>query len=107
MPSNDERREVAARLRDMANRRGLYGRDVFFANLIDALAMERRTSVGETLERLADLIEPSERTCTMRYYPASDLWRCSECVGATNAERTLDEPPVYCQWCGSRVIQYE
>lgn len=63
MPSNEERREVAARLRDMANRRGLYGRDVFFANLIDALSMERRTSVGEILERLADLIEPEERIC--------------------------------------------
>lgn len=48
-----------------------------------------------------------ERTCTMRYYPASNLWRCSACVGATHAERTLDEPPVYCQWCGARVIQYE
>lgn len=44
-----------------------------------------------------------ERTCTMRFCPASNLWRCSECAGATHAERTNDEPPTYCQWCGTRL----
>lgn len=45
------------------------------------------------------------RTCTMRFYMASNLWRCSECVGATHAERTNDEPPRFCQWCGAEVTK--
>lgn len=48
----------------------------------------------------------AERTCTMRFYPASSLWRCSECVGATHAERSDDELPMYCQWCGARVKEF-
>lgn len=46
-----------------------------------------------------------ERMCTMHFYPASNLWRCSECVGATHAERSDDELPMYCQWCGARVVE--
>lgn len=70
MPSIDERREVAARLRELEETK-YWERDFFsveFTNAImgmyaDALGIERRASVGEFLERLADLIEPQEHIC--------------------------------------------
>lgn len=102
MPSLEERREVAARLRDMANRRGLYGRDVFFANLIDALSMERRTSVGEILERLADLIEPDERTCrVVREFVDIGGERMTDFTCCFNQNGWGHS---YCPSCGARVI---
>lgn len=115
MPSNEERREVAARLRDMANRRGLYGRDVFFANLIDALSMERRTSVGEILERLADLIEPElERTCwNDSLKRGKGVFCCSECGThldiADMEEEDMDVfyEPSYCPTCGLKVVRWD
>lgn len=109
--SNDERREVAARLRDMANRRGLYGGDVFFANLIDALSMERRTSVGEILERLADLIEPEDRTCRIEPIKSGTRYLVSKytCCGYELVDSLTDPhasniPEGYCPSCGARVI---
>lgn len=62
MPTNEERRQVAAKMRDMAKER-VWHDNYFIAYLIGALSMESRASVGEILERLADLIEPQEHIC--------------------------------------------
>lgn len=119
MTSNEERREVAARLRksiltegaaDIEERMGLKpliaARFVAVSNLIAALSFDKGiVSMCELANRLADLIEPEpERTCIMRFYLASNLWRCSECDGKTYAERTNDEKPDFCQWCGAKVV---
>lgn len=113
MPTNDERREVAARLRDMANRRGLYGRDVFFANLADVLSMERRASVGEILERLADLIEPEERTCHVVSTIQREYYIEGQAVFEYETELSCGhkfsddygDALNYCPNCGLRVIE--
>lgn len=122
MPTNDERREVAARLRkytyyakkhDANNplEKKVENGNSMFRNIAQAVGggcSNMTDTYEETLLKLIDLIEPEpERTCTMRFHPASNLWRCSECTGATHAERTNDEPPAYCQWCGSRVRAVE
>lgn len=64
MPTNDERREVAARLRDMAP-----GSDwpnyVAEACGMDVSKMSNNlhTFTEQLCQRIADLIEPEERTC--------------------------------------------
>lgn len=47
----------------------------------------------------------SYRTCTMRFFPASNRWKCGECEGYTNAEHTDDEPPAFCPRCGAAVTK--
>ena len=45
-----------------------------------------------------------KRTCTMHFFAASNIWRCSECEGVTYPERTNASPPLYCLWCGAKVV---
>lgn len=84
MPTNDERREVAARLRDMAP-----GSDwpnyVAEACGMDVSKMSNNfhTFTEQLCQRIADLIEPEERTCrniankTDREF--GNPFICSEC----------------------------
>lgn len=97
MPTNDERREIAARLQDMANERGRHDRALFFASLIDALSMEGRASVGEILNRLAELIEPEERTCRPSNKCGFPTCECGEVFKDFNL-------PNYCPNCGAKVV---
>lgn len=68
MPTNDERREVAARLRELAQDSARCGDDgvgeracrVLLGPRVDLLDV---VDAHFTLTRLADLIEPEERTC--------------------------------------------
>lgn len=108
MPTNDERREVAARLREEE-----YGLEYF--TLMAILGFDRDAEpyfdgyhrcperLNEDMRlRLADLIEPEERTCRMK--PSENgvglkQWGCSGCGGMTVSDL---EPP-FCSKCGARV----
>lgn len=54
MPTDDERREVARRLRNEAK----FGWCIWVGSLRDALGVDGETSGQDILNRLADLIEP-------------------------------------------------
>lgn len=99
MPTNDERREVAARLREPYPR---------FTNLVDAFGLTAPVPIHELRYRLADLIEPEERTCRMHdanWDGGRCTWGCicSEC-GAKH-EHKRGGWMNFCPNCGARVIQ--
>lgn len=105
MISNEERREVAARLRAL---------DVHdwndFMDEVDSLETAIGCSIGQDWQdqdwwdRLADLIEPyPERTCKMTLDYEDEDWYCSECGGFTQSFNK----PNYCVYCGAKVIDNE
>lgn len=109
MPTNDERREVADGLRRQVKRLGPqmdahefahYGADV-----IDAYSELRW---DQMMLRLADLIEPEERTCHMRDASWDDgqcTWGCicSECGAKHEHERSGWMN--FCPFCGAKVVK--
>ena len=122
MPSLDERREVAAKLRKTNLAEGAEDiqeiqrfdyvtavRFVMWPNLVSVLFRGKPiVSMHEIIERLADLIEPEpERTCRMepgkRGYPICS--NCGEEMDAYTCE--WSEPMEYsypfCYACGARV----
>lgn len=99
MPTNDEHREVARRIRDKGSIS--YYSDVF--KLIMGHEPPLGTSAREDdealAERLADLIEPEpERTCHM-IDNGCELC-CSEC----DWRHSYDDDPNYCMGCGAKVV---
>ena len=110
MPTNEERREVAAMLRNPAGHKAA---DEELT--LDALGLYR----GENIEgydtygvmQLADLIEPEpERTCKMELVksgPIYSVWRFS-CCGYVHSENVTDGgatelPGTRCPKCGAVV----
>lgn len=102
-PSRQERSEIAARLR---NRRRemesekppadpIFAASVYLTNVMGAV---RVGEGGNLFNRLADLIEPEERTCRM-VDNGVELC-CSECDG----RHSYDDEPDYCMRCGAKVV---
>ena len=119
MPTNKERKEIAAKLREtmltegaaiVEEREGLEPavatRFVAIPNLIAALNFNKNiVSIRELTDRLADLIEPEpERTCTIDdiYFPNSetDWGKCSNC----NKVFPYQNDVVACPKCGAKVV---
>ena len=112
MPTNDERREVAARLRsympyasqkDDASEDSIVNGNVMFRNIAQAVGggcANLTDTYEETLIKLADLIEPEqERTC--RYEPTN---RCTHaCTSCGREVETLHLWYNYCPNCGDKV----
>lgn len=117
MPTNDERREVAARLRELpinmyevearleAKNLGTFCHDqtdylLIHKVLLGCLPAElmHPCDYEELHHRLADLIEPEERTCHM-VDNGVELC-CSECDG----RHSYDDEPDYCMQCGAKVV---
>ena len=112
MTSNEERRDVAARLRNYENLRESF-RESPICAFLDALGVGYLDWKG-VCNRLADLIEPEpERTCRMElnwdydgdcpaYYRD---YVCSECkedfIYYKNSRVS------YCPNCGARVVEVE
>lgn len=98
MPTNEERRQVAARLRSLDD--GMWGN---YGEEYDDLRWACKCDSGEYVkDRLVDLIEPEpERTCErLARGDSRDLytyWVCSECNGS------MPSPSNYCPNCGCRV----
>lgn len=88
MPTNEERREIAARLRDYKNPREHFMESTILAYIYN---------------RLADLIEPEpERTCRFRNDGRGILW-----CDAEGCDYDMDDYfpiPNYCPNCGSKVV---
>lgn len=113
MATDDERREVAARLRggydvvsDAHGRFWLNG--TLFGMDITARSEER---IRDGLARLADLIEPEpERTC--QDVEGGNFFRCSKCgcelMRFADGWKPLYMGEVrYCPNCGARVVEEE
>jgi rubrerythrin len=107
MPTNDERREVAARLRAIDDTEWTHPREELRA-LDEALgtAQGMPYALQTTWERFADLIEPEpERTCRpkewLSFLSGTDCpaWECSECGDLFEAYAN------YCSNCGAKVVQ--
>lgn len=104
MPTNDERREVAARLRRLSGHREV---DKEFVH--EALGLYMGECVDGydpvSVSKLADLIEPEERTCRME--PTGDgSVVCSACR-TEYTSRWLHEGEYverYCPNCGAKVV---
>ena len=99
MPSDEERREVAERLRDMACRT-----NPSWPALMEALGCPGR---AVAVQYLADLIEPEERTC--RDEGSSETFRCTRCVTFIRRDAVTDgfrpNPIRYCPCCGAKVVK--
>ena len=103
MPTNDERREVAARLRKVT----LYDPECHVAKAVGLKCNDSGNECyncnKQMFNRLADLIEPEERTCHMDTDGSGEglhQWWCSECGGCTVA---FTRPP-FCSRCGAKVV---
>lgn len=101
MPTNDERRKIAAELRENRDPLTPY-------NLVDYIFDDpwNHDSGEEVAARLADLIEPEERTCRviMRWDGLDGRDPvCSKC-GAYFDDKKWHEQK-FCPNCGARVIQ--
>ena len=113
MPTTDERREVAARLRSVEA--DAYSCcETYYDALRDAVGCGygQDRQYMDFGERLADLIEPEERTCEM-YRDEEGNWHCRSCEDGsdkiTGSDGTLDSwcdswHPNYCPNCGAKVV---
>ena len=110
-PANDERHEVAARLRNNAGQKPSWV--IPWAVFNDAYEHEG----AELINRLADLIEPEERTCQRgtevlsHAYP-NEIVCDSDCVSTYvfpltcghEVELLENKWPSYCPNCGAKVV---
>ena len=112
MPSNDERRKVAARLREEAERHcegfdsltlmGVLRIDLEAEPFFDGFRRYHDLATFETWNRLADLIEPEpERTCRLNEFEG--IYGCSECGQIAH----VFTRPNFCPNCGARVRKGE
>lgn len=107
MPTNDERREVAAKLRELAQESARCGDDgvgeracrVLLGPRVDLLDV---VDAHFPLAHLADLIEPEERTChNISTVPCK--FTCSECHQSWR-EAKGNGAFAYCPCCGAMVM---
>lgn len=109
MSTNEERREVARKMRLNAwmahhmNTSDDFAREVFRAAMDEAIGDYRAA-----IDRLADLIEPEhERTCRRRNHDTDNYYmRCCSCsrCNAGWFEDIYDKPFSYCPHCGAKVV---
>lgn len=121
-PTDEERREVAAKLRAKhreRNRPGVLVPQDAGMQVWDYLRdLEECLPDGDSaFTVLADLIEPEpERTCRIEHaYAKGSAWphaACSECGGSLSYYDTVDEygedsadTCPYCPFCGSKVVE--
>ncbi len=108
MLTNEERREVAARLRDYESLREAFMESPLCA-FLDALGVEVYIDWKGVVNLLADLIEPEpERTCKMIPFVEEDdsvfIVNCSECGDAIFA-RGGEHYCNFCPNCGAKVAE--
>ena len=108
MISDEERREVAENLRDMTIGHHIRYKEQFFDELAEVVVgFEDYYDFDVVLEKLADLIEPQERTCRNKYHVNGDRsFTCSACgyEAWTYGDSPCDpEEFVFCPHCGARI----
>lgn len=119
MTTDEERREVAENLRHLSYGNRVRYKEEFF-EILDETVMEPDTGyheINDVFARLANLIDPQERTChdarltADRKYTA---WRfiCSRCGaslgdGAVTDAADEEIEPRYCPHCGARIVEVD
>ncbi len=111
MTNNEERREVAARLRGMADSRYCDTKNtlVLACALFAVSGVDAASGTAEDImRRLADLIEPEpERTCEFDSQ-ACGKRRCNRCGAFVSVDSVWDcfsrIPVRYCPNCGAKVV---
>ena len=125
MITDEERREVARKLRELAGKnQGKLGSVI---NILEVTLLEQEITgtrnlptIAHVLERYADLIDPQERTCRNIHDAESYGWfECSECgcglevlndEGISNIEdrdgHFIDRPR-YCPNCGAMIVEVD
>lgn len=101
MPTNDERRKVAKKLREL--NADDFGDGEFYDCAEVEITLGLLTDGGARygvagVRHLADLIEPEERTCRM-VDNGVELC-CSEC----DRRHGYDDEPQFCMGCGAKVV---
>lgn len=118
MPTNDERREVAERLRFCAREtNGAGDLSTYLRHWINADGKQEgnpftvqadRKSAERTLEKLADLIDPTDETCEAeltdveRTRGTVKVYECSKC--GKSWEQVWADDFTYCPYCGAKVV---
>lgn len=115
MPTNEERREVAARLRAVTDEelRLCFTGEILYGCLANRHCLDSEGNIDEylVLQALADLIEPEpERTCNVKHWNnasgvAFTRGECSECGGYLLENIHMQKPHPYCPHCGAKVVQ--
>ncbi len=112
MPTDEERCEVAARLRWLT----MAYKDVFGVYVLNAIGLDFTNRRGtycsnDSVRRLADLIEPEERTCRMvldedatSLLEYDDVFRCTAC--GEEVVRKTGTTVRFCPMCGARVTDW-
>lgn len=96
MPTDDERREVARRLRSEK-----CAWVIWVSAVCLAIGVDGETDGNDILDRLADLIEPDpERTCRIVENEEGHS-SCSEC----GASYLCMADASYCPDCGAKVVE--
>ena len=100
MPTNDERREVAARLREPFDVLP-QGRYYHASHTLFGMGLYTSSEVALRLGvcRLADLIEPEERTCYVEHID-DDSFHLS-----CGHEAAGHVSPSFCPYCGAKVVE--
>lgn len=103
MPTDEERREVAENLRNMC----FYGcryKEEFYDLLVETVMRAWDFhEFSNVADRLADLIEPEERTC--RIYDTDHGFEGSiRCDACQMTFRRPWQPFKFCPNCGARVV---
>lgn len=99
MPTDDERREIAAKLRDMAVRA-----NPSWPALMEALGTPGR---AVTVMHLADLIDPTVEACELELTWGGQTnahvmtYECSRC--GKSCDNVWGEDYEFCPYCGRRV----
>lgn len=109
MATDDERREVARRLRELG--KVVYDPDNTYELMADALGVDDFEGTDELFNRLADLIDP---TCLARADVEDtpdggqfECWSCSVCGNIFSVDPDYDtetDGPAYCEACGHRIV---
>ena len=105
MPTNEERREVAARLREVRSVPEWATTACCIAELIGEYDYPLWDSSKQLFDLLADLIEPEpERTCNAEQIPyMPGCYEGNWCSVCHCIEFESDEPN-YCPNCGAKVV---
>lgn len=119
MPTNDERRELAGKLRTEAfgpGRPDEVPSDAWFAEqdwhgvvsrCVDGFSIfgDDYDDMVDQCERLADFVEPEpERTCTVVSVTSSGPHAEDTVVRLSCGHGEYGGMPRYCPWCGAKVI---
>jgi DNA-directed RNA polymerase subunit RPC12/RpoP len=103
MSNSDERREVAARLRNDGRALDAIDAPLELASLTldDALGIDHMRSWCDVFERLADLIDPTCEVKDDNRWTSDFAYVCCAC----GEHFSTCNKPNYCPNCGARVVE--